>query len=188
MNYFENIIMEEKAILSEIINISDKLQQIAIEIVNRLQCGGKILWIGNGGSAADCQHFSAELVGKYLIKRVPIASIALSSDNTIITALGNDLGYETIFNRQIEALGNKNDVLIALTTSGKSKNIINAIATAQNKNIYTVLITGQSGSALIGGLASSYIAIPSDSVPRIQETYFVVCHTLCQYIENKLLR
>lgn len=140
--------------------------------------------IGNGGSAADAQHFSAELVSRFLIDRDPLRSIALTTDTSALTAIANDYGYEYVFSRQLIALGQQGDVLVAFTTSGKSKNILNAIYQARKLGIHTICLTGENG--LLSSESEIEIRVPSSSTPLIQEAHTSILHILCSTIETSL--
>lgn len=148
--------------------------------------GKKVFFCGNGGSAADAQHLSAELVGRYKIDRKPIAGIALTVDTSILTAISNDYGYEAVFSRQLEALGNEGDVLVALSTSGNSQNVVNAMKTAREKKIKTLALTGESGGKM-KELADVLIAVPSTETNHIQEMHIVIGHYLCECVERSIV-
>lgn len=150
-----------------------------------IQKGGKILFFGNGGSAADAQHLATELVVRYRKNRIPIAAIALTTDTSALTAIGNDLGFESLFSRQIEALGIKGDVAIGITTSGKSPNVIKGLEMAQKKGLTAAALTGQRGGAL-HGLANPMIVVPSDTTARIQEMHIMIGQMLCDALEKNL--
>lgn len=149
--------------------------------------GGKIMFCGNGGSAADSQHLATELIIRlsHDINRPAMAAIALTTDTSLITACSNDIGYDQIFERQIEALGNKGDVLVGISTSGNSKNVINAILKAREMGIKTVAFLGGSGGKL-RGLADCEIIIPSNNTQRIQEGHITVGHIICETLEREL--
>jgi D-sedoheptulose 7-phosphate isomerase len=151
-----------------------------------LRAGGKILVFGNGGSAADAQHLAAELVGRYLVDRRALPAIALVTDPSIITAVGNDLGYEAIFRRQVEAHGRPGDVAIGISTSGRSRNVLAALEWARANGLVTVGLTGGGGGAL-AGLVDHLIDVPSSETPRIQEVHGLVVHLLCQIVEEELV-
>jgi D-sedoheptulose 7-phosphate isomerase len=151
-----------------------------------LNQGGKLLFAGNGGSAAEAQHFSAEMVGRFLKERRPLPSIALSTDTSAITAIGNDYGYEQVFARQVEALGQPGDVLIALSTSGRSANIVAAMKAARAKGLTTIGLTGLHPRDM-GELADIALKVPSTHTPQIQEGHLVLGHLLCGMVENQLL-
>ncbi|WP_255001160.1 SIS domain-containing protein [Cyanobium sp. Alchichica 3B3-8F6] len=147
--------------------------------------GNKILIAGNGGSAADSQHFAAELMSRYMIERDPIRAMALSTDTSILTAVANDYGFENIFMRQLEGLGDSGDVFVALTTSGRSRNIINGIIQSKKMGILTVALCGNAG--LDQGLECDImIRVTSDSVPRIQELHGLAIHCICHELEQRL--
>jgi D-sedoheptulose 7-phosphate isomerase len=155
--------------------------------LDSLNNGGKILLMGNGGSAADAQHIAAELVGRYLNERRALPAIALTTDTSILTAVGNDYGFESIFSRQLEALAQPNDVVVGYSTSGKSQNICEAMKVAQAKGCYTLALTGQTGGAL-AKLVDSCIAVPSTCTPRIQEVHSFIGHMLCAFVDAGINR
>jgi D-sedoheptulose 7-phosphate isomerase len=167
-----------------------KLEEISKDIfvaadlcLRSLQKKGKIIFCGNGGSAADSQHIAAELIGKFLKKRKSLPALALSTNSSIITSIGNDINFESIFSRQIEALGDKNDVLFAITTSGRSSNILNAIQVAKKKGLKIILLT--SINCKIKSSRNLFvIKTPATRVDRIQEMHITVGHLICEYIEN----
>jgi D-sedoheptulose 7-phosphate isomerase len=151
-----------------------------------LSQGRKLLFAGNGGSAAEAQHFSAEMVGRFLKERQPLPSIALNTDTSAITAIGNDYGYEHIFARQVQALGQPGDVLIAMSTSGRSKNLVLAMQAAQVQGVKTIALTGKDPRDM-GQLADIVLRIPSSHTPQIQEGHLVLGHLLCGMVEQRLL-
>lgn len=154
-------------------------------LTDRLEAGRKILIFGNGGSAAQAQHFAAELVNKFLKIRSPLRAISLTTDTSALTSVGNDISFEHVFSRQIEALGDKEDVALALSTSGNSLNIIKGVETAKEIELLTVAFTGEGG----GQLAQSVdylVDIPSKSTPRIQEAHLLLLHLLAQELEDRL--
>jgi len=151
-----------------------------------LQAGGKILVFGNGGSAADAQHLAGELVGRYLVDRRALPAIALVTDPSILTAVGNDLGYDAVFRRQVEAHGRPGDVAIGISTSGRSRNVLSAIEWARANGLVTVGLTGGGGGPL-AGLVDHLIDVPSTETPRIQEVHGLVVHLLCQIVEEDLV-
>lgn len=163
-----------------------QIERICDLCVSAYQNQHKLLFCGNGGSAADAQHLAAELVSRFYFNRPALPAIALTTDTSILTAIGNDYGYETLFSRQVEALGQAGDVLIALSTSGNSPNILRALAQAKRMNLTTIGLTGQTG----GQLAQTsdcdvLIQVPSTSTPRIQEGHTLVGHILCAVIEAR---
>jgi D-sedoheptulose 7-phosphate isomerase len=157
-----------------------------IEVANAMRAtienGGKILLMGNGGSAADSQHIAAEIVGRYKKERRGMAAIALTTDSSILTSVGNDYGYDYIFARQIEALCQPQDLVIGITTSGNSKNVVNAIIEANNIGATTVGLTGGTGGKLLE-LCNYNLVMPSSDTPRIQEAHIFIGHSLCDMLE-----
>lgn len=156
----------------------------AARITDSLKKGGKLLICGNGGSAADSQHFAAELAGRYKKERKALAAVALTTDTSALTAIGNDYGFERVFSRQIEALGKKGDVLVALSTSGTSPNVLAAIETAKRQGMFAIGFTGASGVKM-KSLCDICICIPSSNTPRIQEAHITLMHTICEIIDNE---
>ncbi len=156
-------------------------------IVQSLRNKNKILFCGNGGSAADAQHLSTELLGKYLKIRKALASIDLTSNSSLLTSIGNDISFDQIFSRQISAIGFRNDVLFAITTSGKSKNVLNAIKIAKKKGLKIILLASDKAQRLNKSV-DLFIPSPGARVDRIQETHTMVGHLICELVEKKLLR
>ena len=144
---------------------------------------GKILWMGNGGSAADSQHLAAELVGRFSRKRAGLASIALSTDTSILTAVGNDYGFEKIFSRQIDALCRPGDVVVGISTSGNSINVLEAIQLAKTREALTIGFSGRDGGALKDA-ADYCLIVPSNDTARIQEAHILMGHLLCDWVED----
>ena len=167
---------------SKISALAEALESAADQCVKTLKNGGKILLCGNGGSAADAQHIAAELTGRYKKERAGLAAVALTTDTSALTAIGNDYGYDRIFERQVEAIGRKGDTLIAISTSGNSKNVLLAIARAQQLGIQTIGFSGRDGGEMREVCNINLIA-PSNDTPRIQEIHIFLGHTLCQLIE-----
>lgn len=147
--------------------------------------GGKLLICGNGGSAADSQHFAAEMVGRLVKDRDPLPAIAMTTDSSILTAIGNDYSYDVVFRKQVEALGKPGDVLVCMSTSGNSENVAQAILAAQEKNIHTVALLGKDGGK-IAEMADDAIVIPSNVSQRIQEGHITIIHIWCEIIESTL--
>jgi D-sedoheptulose 7-phosphate isomerase len=164
---------------------AEGLVVLADQIAERVRAGGKVLIFGNGGSAADAQHFAGELVGRFTKEGPPIPALALTTDSAIMTAVGNDYGYEHIFRRQLEAHGRKPDVAIALSTSGNSKNVLEAVREARSRGLLTVGMTGEGGGEL-GPLVDHLFAVPSRDTPRIQEAHHLMNHILCELLEERL--
>ncbi len=163
------------------------IQKGAQVMIDAIKASGKILWCGNGGSAADAQHMAAELMGGLISHDRPaIASIALTTDSSFVTAWANDTGYESIFSRQIEGLGESGDVLIAISTSGNSENVIRGIDTAKSKSMKVIILTGKSGGQM-ADLGDVTICIPSDDTQRIQEGHLLAEHILCESVEAAIM-
>jgi D-sedoheptulose 7-phosphate isomerase len=160
---------------------------IAAAIIAALRAGNKLLIIGNGGSAADAQHIAAEIVGRYKQDRPAYAAIALTTDTSALTAIANDYGFERVFARQVEGLGRHGDVLLALSTSGRSPNIMAALRSARERGLVTVGFTGAKGEAL-GALCDHLLVAPSDDTPVIQQIHLTIAHGICDQIEQTLMR
>lgn len=155
------------------------------KIADALRKRQKILLFGNGGSAADAQHIAAEFVGRFLPDRMALPAISLATDTSALTALGNDYGFNTVFSRQIEALGNPGDVAIGISTSGNSPNVVEALDAARKKGLMTIGFTGQDGGQM-NGRADVLFRVPSRMTPRIQETHITLGHVLCELIDREL--
>ena len=160
---------------------------IAAAIVAALRAGNKVLIIGNGGSAGDAQHIAAEIVGRYKQERPGYAAIALTTDTSALTAIGNDYGFEQIFARQVEGLGARGDVLLALSTSGRSANILAALKKARERGLVTVGFTGTKG-ATMGADCDHLLIAPSDDTPVVQQIHLAVGHGICDEIEQTMMR
>ena len=160
---------------------------IAAAIIAALRAGNKLLIIGNGGSAADAQHIAAEIVGRYKQDRPAYAAIALTTDTSALTAIANDYGFESVFARQVEGLGRRGDVLLALSTSGRSPNILAALRSARERGLVTIGFTGAKGEAL-GALCDHLLVAPSDDTPVIQQIHLTIAHGICDEIEQTLMR
>ena len=163
------------------------LFEIANECLNRLQTGNKLLFVGNGGSAADCQHMAGEYVSRFLIDRNGLPAIALTTDTSILTAIGNDYGYEMVFSRQIEALGRKGDLLFAYSTSGNSQNILKAVETAKKMGISVVGMTGLNRGKL-DTMCDFIFKTPSKRTPQIQEGHLIAGHAICALVEKQFFQ
>lgn len=163
----------------------EKIDRSAIHMAASLASDGKILICGNGGSAADSQHLAAEFINRFLMERPALPAIALTTDTSSITAIGNDREFNEIFSRQIEALGNKNDILIAISTSGHSKNIITACSTAKKKNLFVIGLTGKDPSQM-ESFCDILLNVDDNSTPLIQEIHITVEHLLCQLTDYYL--
>jgi len=167
-------------------NLLSLIKDAADICVKALKSGNKIMLCGNGGSAADAQHIAAELSGRFKKERNALAGIALTTDTSALTAIGNDYGFEYIFSRQVEAIGKKGDVLIAISTSGNSKNIINAIKSAKKIGIKVVTLSGKDGGEM-KDLGDVNILIPSNDTPRIQEMHIMTGHMICEMIDREFV-
>ena len=188
----ENIksqILESAKIKKEMVKIGvESIEKAAELLIESIKAGGKILWCGNGGSAADAQHLATELMGGMSDHdRMPIPSIALTTDSSFITAWSNDTDFDSIFSRQVQGLGEEGDVLVGISTSGNSENIINALKQAKYKNLKTIAFAGKTGGSL-DGIADITIKVPSDNTQRIQESHIMIGQILCSLIELSILK
>jgi D-sedoheptulose 7-phosphate isomerase len=158
----------------------------AIEwIIKAMRTGNKLMICGNGGSAADAQHMAAEFVNRFLLNRPPLPALALSTDSSILTSVGNDFSFDQIFEKQVQALGKENDILLGISTSGNSPNIIRAVEAAKEKDILSIVLTGGSGGKLID-LADLTLNVPSSRTPHIQEAHIWAVHCICQLVDEEL--
>ncbi|MDA7842780.1 D-sedoheptulose 7-phosphate isomerase [Methylophilaceae bacterium] len=178
-------ILEHSAVLDSIMQLDESIEKVANIFLSCLEKGGTIFWCGNGGSASDSQHLAGELVGRFVDERKPLKSIALTSDSAVMTCIVNDYGYEHIFSRQIEALGIKGDVLVGITTSGNSKNVLKTFEVAKNKGVRTIGLLGN-GGGVAKDLVDESIIVSSNNTARIQEMHILIGHILCDLIEEGL--
>ena len=185
MKTFMSELEEHQSMITRLADCSAVIEAAGEQLINTLKQGGKILLCGNGGSAADCQHIAAEFVVRYEKKRKAMAAIALTTDSSILTAHANDFDFETVFSRQIEALGNDKDCLIAISTSGKSKNILRAVEAAKSKSMIVIGLTGCEGGEL-SKQATVSVIVPSVVTARIQEAHILIGHWWCGAIEEAL--
>ncbi len=177
---------ELKGLLERFIReMESEILRLADTLTDALKKGKKILIFGNGGSAAEAQHFAAELVNKFLKNRPALKAIALSTDTSILTSVANDVSFDEVFSRQVEALGEAGDIAIGLSTSGRSANVLQALKVARQKGLITVAITGEFGD-ILAPLADQLIAVPSRSTPRIQEVHLFLLHLLAETVEKRL--
>ncbi|MFH1221611.1 MAG: D-sedoheptulose 7-phosphate isomerase [Candidatus Micrarchaeota archaeon] len=176
------IFNEHIKVAQETKKLAPQMEKAAQLLKTTLASGRKILVCGNGGSAADAQHFAAELVGKFKKERPAMPAIALTTDTSILTAVGNDYGFDKIFSRQVEALGAAGDVLIAISTSGNSPNVLLAMQGAQKKGMKIITLAGKGGGKM-KGMADAELIVPSDNTPRIQEMHGLLIHMLCELID-----
>jgi len=165
----------------------ETLQKVVVQIIHCYENGGKILLCGNGGSAADAQHIAAELSGRFYFDRHPLYAEALHTNSSYVTAVANDYGYDEIFARLILAMGNKNDILIGLSTSGNSPNILRAFAEANTLEMKTIGFTGETGGEL-KDRCTFLLNVPSSDTPRIQEVHILLGHIICELVEKKLFK
>jgi D-sedoheptulose 7-phosphate isomerase len=165
----------------------EEIERMVSLIVTAVKAGGKVVLFGNGGSAADAQHLAGELVGKFKLERQALPAIALTTNTSTLTAVANDCGYETVFSRQVEALVNEKDVVIAISTSGNSPNVIEAVKTAKKKGARTIGLTSGSGGKL-AKVTDLVITVPSKDTPRIQEAHITIGHIVCELVEKELAR
>ena len=179
--FLESIQVKEQLLRTDIGKIID----IAEIIIEALRKNGKVLLCGNGGSASDSQHIAAELVGRFKKDRTALAAIALTTNTSVLTSLANDYGYEIVFSKQVEALAQKNDVLIGISTSGKAKNVYCAIKQAKKMGIRTVALTGGDGGE-IAKLADVSLIVPSMVTARVQEAHITIGHIVCELVEQAL--
>ncbi|MDA3907391.1 MAG: SIS domain-containing protein [Bacteroidales bacterium] len=180
----EDSISLKKQVLNDI-NISEIVNTLAMEMVSVLKSGGKVLFCGNGGSAADAQHLAAELSGRFYYDRPPLAAEALHVNTSFLTAVANDYSFDEVYSRMLKAYGNKGDMLIAISTSGNSANILNALEASTELGMKTALLSGITGGKA-RALAEYTILIPSSDTPRIQELHMIIGHSLCEIVEQTI--
>jgi D-sedoheptulose 7-phosphate isomerase len=180
---FNRAIAEHLEVIASLREQETLLQRIAEEMTHAILSGHKVLWCGNGGSAADSQHLAAELMGRFRRERCGLASIALTTDTSILTAVANDYGYERVFQRQVEGLCNKGDVVVGISTSGSSKNVCAALESGRRMGAFTVAFTGESGGEM-AGVAHVALRIRSKDTARIQEAHILCGHMICDWIEQ----
>lgn len=185
----KNEISESIDVKKSILNNHDiisKIENLSIEVLNSLKKGGKIIFCGNGGSFADSQHLAAEFISRLRFDRPSLSSIALGTNNSSLTAVGNDYGFDDIFSREINALGNKMDVFIPISTSGNSPNIINAIKSAKDKSIKVIGLSGKDGGKMKE--VCDLIIVPSFSTEKIQEAHIMIGHIVCSIVEQQIFK
>lgn len=156
-------------------------------IAESFKSGGKLMVMGNGGSAADSQHIAAEFVNRFEIERPPLPALALTTDSSILTSIGNDYDFKFVFSKQVKALGKEADVLLAISTSGASQNVVKAVETAKGLGIKTIALTGKEGGELIEK-ADLVLNVESQSTPRIQEAHITICHIICELVDHILFK
>ena len=184
-NLFNAELDEHEAVLRATRDaVRDDFMRLCETAIATLKGGNKLVLFGNGGSAADAQHIAAELVVRYKVNRAPLAAIALTTDSSVLTAGGNDFGYDTIFERQIAALCKPGDLAIAISTSGNSENVIRALQTARDMGVTPAAFSGRDGGRL-KGLADPLLIVPSQTTARIQEMHILLGHMLCDVLEQE---
>lgn len=185
-NLIEHFVSESIRVKKEFFETNASLvADTATRMAAGLREGRKVLLFGNGGSAADAQHIAAEFVGRFLPDRIPLPAISLATDTSALTALGNDYGYNTVFSRQVQALGNPGDIAIGISTSGNSPSVVEALEVARSKNLFTIGFTGQGGGKMLGK-ADVLFCVPTRMTPRVQETHITLGHVLCELIDREL--
>jgi len=182
----KNFVENSQACKETLIKCSDDIKKAAKEIIGNYKKNGILLICGNGGSAADAQHFAGELIGRFIKDRKSLPAIALTGNSSSVTAIGNDYGFEHVFERQVEAFG-KNCVLFVISTSGNSENIINAVKKAKVLGVNTIALLGKDGGKM-KGLGNLEIIVPSYNTQRIQEMHILIIHTICEIIEQELTK
>ncbi|WP_421867981.1 D-sedoheptulose-7-phosphate isomerase [Motiliproteus sp.] len=182
---FEGALKRHQETFERVQSLGPEVVALAEAVVECLRGGGKVLWMGNGGSAADAQHLAAELMVRYKAERGPLGSIALTTDSSLVTAHSNDYEFETLFSRQIEGLAKPGDLVIGISTSGNSGNIIKAVEQAQAMGIKSATLLGRDGGKL-AGMADISVTVPSDETARIQEAHIFIGHWLCEQIDSDL--
>ncbi|EFP2985942.1 phosphoheptose isomerase [Campylobacter jejuni] len=182
-HFQETILVKEQILKDE--NLITLIKNASLEVIKAYKNGNKTLLAGNGGSAADAQHIAGEFVSRFYFDRPGIASIALTTDTSVLTAIGNDYGYENLFARQVQAQGVKGDIFIGISTSGNSKNILKALEFCKQKEIISIGLSGASGGAM-NELCDYCIKVPSTCTPRIQEAHILIGHIICAIVEEEL--
>ncbi len=184
---FRQRLAEHAEVMSALEGLESTFETVAAAMTRAISAGRKICWMGNGGSAADAQHLAAELVGRFQRERAALPSIALTTDTSVLTAVGNDYGYDQIFARQLAALCQPGDVVVGLSTSGNSPNVLAAIELARDRNLLTVGFTGAKGGKLAES-ADHVFRVPSVKAARIQEAHIFLGHSLCEVVEDDVAR
>lgn len=185
MSRVEEILRAHRAAVEAVAALSAEILEVARRVGDRLEAGGTVYWVGNGGSAADSQHLAAELVGRFEgVDRRGLASVALTTDTSVLTSVSNDFGYERVFARQVEALCGPDDVVVALSTSGRSPNIVAAVDAARRIGAYTVGLCGGDGGELAGRVDAA-IVIPTESAARAQEAHILIGHIWCDHVDAR---
>jgi D-sedoheptulose 7-phosphate isomerase len=181
-NRIASLIQESQELHDRLEQLVPSIAKAAGMMIGCIRHGGKVMFAGNGGSAADAQHMAAELVNRFRKERPPMAGLALTTDTSVITSIGNDYSFDEIFEKQVMALGRRGDILVGISTSGSSPNIVRAIKAAGQMGISTICLTGEGGT--IRDLVDCAICVPSGSTPRIQEAHILIEHILCELLED----
>lgn len=182
-----NLLKEHITVMSQLESMLPLIEQAACQVYTSIQRGGKVFFMGNGGSAADAQHLAAELVGRFYAERRALPAIALNTDTSVLTCLTNDYDYSIVFSRQLSALCRSKDVVIGLSTSGNSSNVLKAMDTAKELGAYTIALTGETGGQLANKVDLCF-KVPSLNTPRIQEAHIFIGHTLCELVEKAIVK
>ena len=185
-NEISELFDQSIAIISDCKNLSEVIDKIKVRIVEAIKNDNKVILFGNGGSAADAQHMAAELIGRFLLTRKSIPAISLTTDTSVLTAVGNDFGFENVFSRQCESIVCKGDIIIAISTSGNSPNVINGVHTAKERGGIIIGLTGMSGGKL-SNLTDEIIKVPTTHTPEIQESHRIIIHILSNLVEKSLV-
>ena len=181
----QEMLLESAETIKKSVQLSDKIEEAIIVICDCIKNGNKVYLFGNGGSAADAQHIAAELIGRYKMERNSIPAISLTTDTSVLTSLSNDYSFDNIFSRQCDGLVNRGDVVIAISTSGKSKNVINGLTSAKKKGAKTIGLLGKKGGDMTD-LVTIPIIVDSSSTARIQEVHRVIYHIICSSVESEM--
>ena len=182
---FQSNLAEHLALFQQLASIQDQVESTGRVLTDCLRAGGKVMLCGNGGSAADSQHIAAELTGRFIHDRAPLAGLALSTDSSALTCIGNDYGFADVFDRQVRGLGRAGDCLVAISTSGNSENVMRAVESANAMGIVSVGLLGRDGGKL-ASLCKHSVIVPSTTTARIQEAHIFIGHTWCGLIEQAL--
>ncbi len=179
---FARAFAEHQRVIDELRQQQPTLEALARKMTEAVMDGKKVLWCGNGGSAADAQHLAAEFVGRFRRERKPLASVALTTDTSVLTSIGNDYGYDQVFSRQVLALAEEGDIVVGISTSGNSANVVEALEAARERGAFTVAMTGEGGGKM-AGMADATICVPTKDTARVQEGHILCGHMLCDWVE-----
>ena len=190
MNEIIDLVKDSIEVKKKLLQNDDLIKKINIACDKIIECysnGGKVIFMGNGGSAADAQHLSTEFISKFLLERGSLASIALNCNTSTLTAIGNDYGFDHVFSRQIEGLASDKDVVVGISTSGNSRNVIEALKKSKEKGCYFIGLTGEKGGVMKEEV-DLLINVPSNHTPRIQEAHIMIGHIICEIVERRMFR